>query len=198
MKNIFLIMTAIIMTVSTGLMTTHAAGKSKRILMVVAPVQIMDSEYNEPRKLFDEKGANVKVASTTMQVVTGDSLKIKPDLLIADAKASDYDAIVLIGGMGIFEHILNNQDLQKLVKNMHSQGKYVCAICGSSVVLAKAGILKNIKATTFPDGGLINQLKDGGALYVPDETVVSGKIVTGNGPGASAAFAKVVCETIGL
>ncbi len=198
MKKLFILMSALVLTVSSIISSAQAAEKQIRILMVVPPVQIEDGEYNASRSLFNEKGALVKVASTTKKMVFGSSLEFKPDLLISKAKSSDYDAIVLIGGMGIFEHIFGNQDLQKLVKSMHSEGKFVCALCGTPVVLAESGILKDVEATVFKDNDLIKRLQDSGAKYVDNEVVVSGKIVTGNGPGAATAFAKAVCETIGL
>jgi len=195
-KNVIVALMLALLSVSCGCAKN---GEEKvKILMVVPPVQIMDVEYNEPRMLFDNKGADVKVASTTMDEVTGSDLRIKPDLLISEAKAADYDAIVLIGGMGIFAHILGNVDLINLVREMRASDKYVCAICGSSAVLAKAGILNGVKATTYPEKALIGELEKGGAVYLPDVTVVSGKIVTGNGPGAAAEFATKVAETIGL
>ncbi len=198
MKKLFILMSALVLTVSCIISSAQAAEKKIRILMVVPPVQIEDGEYNASRSLFNEKGALVKVASTTKKMVFGSTLEFKPDLLISKAKSSDYDAIVLIGGMGIFEHIFGNQDLQKLVKSMHSEGKFVCALCGTPVVLAESGILKDVEATVFKDNDLIKRLQDSGAKYVDNEVVVSGKIVTGNGPGAATAFAKAVCETIGL
>ncbi len=198
MKKLILLMSALVLTVSSVVSSAQAAEKQMRILIVVPPEQIEDGEYNASRSLFNEKGALVKVASTTKKMVTGSSLEFKPDLLISKAKSSDYDAIVLIGGMGIFEHIFGNKDLQKLVKNMHSEGKYIGAICGTPVVLAECGILKDVEATVAKDNNLIKQLQDSGAKYVDNEVVVSGKIVTGNGPRASTAFAKAVCELIGL
>jgi len=195
-RNVTVVLLLALSIMSCG--AVKNGGKKVKILMVVPPVQIMDVEYNEPRKLFDNKGADVKVASTTMDEVTGSDLKIKPDLLISEAKAADYDAIVLIGGMGIFAHILGNADLINLVREMHASNKYVCAICGSSAVLAKAGILNGVKATTYPEATLIGELEKGGAVYLSDVTVVSGKIVTGNGPGAAAEFAAKTAETIGL
>jgi len=198
MKKLFILMSALVLTVSSIISSAQAAEKQIRILMIVPHVQIEDGEYNASRSLFNEKGALVKVASTTKKMVFCSSLEFKPDLLISKAKSSDYDAIVLIGGMGIFEHIFGNQDLQKLVKSMHSEGKFVCALCGTPVVLAESGILKDVEATVFKDNDLIKRLQDSGAKYVDNEVVVSGKIVTGNGPGAATAFAKAVCETIGL
>jgi len=198
MKKKIVLIASTLLVVACGFVSVQAAEKQMKILMVVPPVEIEDSEYNASRTLFDQKGALVKVASTTKKLVTGSSLEIKPDLLISKAKSSDYDAIVLIGGMGIFEHIFGNQDLQKLVKSMYSEGKYICAICGTPVVLAESGILKDVEATVYRDDNLIKKLQDSGAKYIDNEVVVSGKIVTGNGPRAASAFAKAVCETIGL
>ena len=53
-----------------------------KILMVVAPRDFRDVEYNEPRKIFEEAGAQVKVASIQTGTATGaEGTKVNIDLI---------------------------------------------------------------------------------------------------------------------
>ena len=65
------------------------------------------------------------------------------------------------------------------------------SICISPVILAKAGVLKGKKQQSGVQhwiGDRLRILKENGATYVPEEVVIDGKIVTGNGPDASEEF----------
>jgi protease I len=116
-------------------------------------------------------------------------------MLINEVQEQDYEVIVGIGGMGIFD-ILENEEIINLFREFHDAGKYTTAICGSSAILANAGLLNGVEATTYPNDMLINILKDNGAIYIDKTVVVSGKIITGNGPDASIAFGEALVSAL--
>ena len=64
------------------------------------------------------------------------------------------------------------------------------------MVLARAGVIKGVTATCYSDGITINYLKASGARYVDKTVVVSGNIVTGNGPDAAREFAQQVLSVL--
>ena len=70
-----------------------------------------------------------------------------------------------------------------LLRHIQEAGKYTeSAICAcTSHALAKAGILKDKKATCYP--GFEKGLS--GAQHVDSRVVVDGKVVTSKGPGTS-------------
>jgi len=172
-------------------MTSFAwAATAKPVLLVVASKMVADPEYLETRAALEKSGIAVEVAGVSMNTATGyGDLKVKPDLIIDDAKAERYEAVVVIGGEGAIHDLWDHPGLRALVIDAEKKGDYVAAICSAPVSLARAGLLKGKQATAYPDENTINEIKKGGAIARPnDAVVVDGKLVTGNGPSASAAF----------
>ena len=61
------------------------------------------------------------------------------DISLADARSSDYEAILLIGGRAP-EYLRNDAGLLDLVREFDSENKWVFAICHGIQVLVAAGL----------------------------------------------------------
>lgn len=171
----------------------------KKILMVIAPKDFEDCEVVEPTAILKANGAEVAIASTTMDPAIGiNGFRITPDIKISDANADDYDAIVLPGGTGAISHIWDNEELRTLLQQFNSQNKIVAAMCAAPPALAKAGILKDKTVTMFPWDDGIKELTTRGAIYVNEETVTDGNIVTGKNPAASKSFGLAICNALNI
>ena len=169
----------------------------KKVLMVIAPKDFEDCEVVEPMAILKANGAEVTMASTTTDTAIGiNGFKITPDLKISDAKTDDYDAIVLAGGTGVISHLWDNEELRTLLQQFNSQSKIVAAMCAAPPALAKAGILKDKTVTMFPWDDGIKELTSRGAIYVNEETVTDGNIVTGKNPAASKSFGLAICDAL--
>ncbi|MBP1904527.1 PfpI family intracellular protease [Paenibacillus turicensis] len=169
---------------------------TKNVLMVVAPKDFEDIELYAPKTLLELNGANVTVASTSSKALGLNGSTYTTDIMIANAKSKDYDAIVIVGGTGVIGTLWEDQDLRSLVKDANKQKKIIAAICAAPPVLARAGILKDKKATMFPWSDGIKELTSNGVKYEDKEVVVSGNIVTGKNPDASVAFGLKLCEAL--
>jgi 4-methyl-5(b-hydroxyethyl)-thiazole monophosphate biosynthesis len=102
------------------------------------------------------------------------------------ASAPAFDALVLPGGMPGTQHLGDDARVLALVREMHAAGKLVAAICAAPSVLAKAGVLEGVPATSYPGF----QGKLGGARVERERRVVpAGRIVTSQGPGTALEFA---------
>ncbi len=176
------------------------AGKrldGQQILMVIAPQQFRDEELTEPRDLFEGEGARVTVASTKVGTARGMlGAAVQADMTIDEAPSEDYQAVVIVGGMGSPDHLWDNQALHKLIEALYSHKKVVAAICLSGAVLARAGVLAGKKATVWPDEAAIKALTDGGAHYLKDHLVQDGTIITADGPEAAADFGSRIVEEL--
>ncbi|MBN2111386.1 MAG: DJ-1/PfpI family protein [Methanosarcinaceae archaeon] len=171
--------------------------KDKKILMVVAQRNFRDEEFFEPREIFEDMDIDITVASNSTDEAEGAlGRKIKPDISIDDAIAANYDAIVIAGGGGSREYLWSNKKLHKLVQDAVEHDKVVAAICISPVILAKAGILADRKATVFKDNTCIRELKDCKAIYEDAEVIISDNIVTGRDPKAAEKFGEAVLEAL--
>ncbi|HEY9787671.1 MAG TPA: DJ-1/PfpI family protein [Candidatus Obscuribacterales bacterium] len=168
-----------------------------RVVMIIAPEEFRDEELLTPKKELTEAGADVKVASTRPGEASGMlGAKVSPDLVLSNVRAEDFDAIIIVGGMGSPEHLWDDRALHTLLKNMHSQGKVVAAICLSGAVLAKAGILNGKQATVWPMPESLKALKDGKANYLKQPVVQDGRVVTADGPEAAHAFASTIIKEL--
>lgn len=166
----------------------------RKIVFVVAPEVFRDEEYIEPKTILEQDGIEVVTASTVVGEIYGKiKIKAQSQMLAKDIKVEDFDGIFFVGGGGASVYF-EDKIVHKIAKDFYDAGKLVSAICIAPVILAKAGLLKNKKATVFPDGADI--LIQNGANYTAKEVEVDGKIITGNGPQAAKSFAEKLLKIL--
>ncbi|HEY9718708.1 MAG TPA: DJ-1/PfpI family protein [Trichormus sp.] len=167
-----------------------------RVLMVIAPEEFRDEELLTPKQILADAGAKVDVASTRDAEATGMlGATVTPDLNLANAKSQDYQAAIVVGGMGSPEHLWNEPKLHAILQDLHKNGSVVAAICLSGAVLANAGVLSGKKATVYSTPESLQALSDGRAHFTDEPVVQDGKIITANGPEAAQEFGeKIVNE----
>ena len=171
--------------------------QGKKILMVIAPNKFRDEEFTHPKEIFIKEGASVTIASTSMVEAKGMfGARAYVDLLISNANYNDYDAVVVVGGLGSPEYLWDDIGLRNLIINASKSGKAVAAICLSGVVLARAGILKGLEATIFKTSESLNEYSKHGVRYVPKNVVKSGKIITADGPSAARNFGNAIADVL--
>jgi protease I len=166
--------------------------------MVIAPERFRDEELELPRAALVSAGHAVTVSSTRPGIAHGMRGASEPVAAsLAQMNATDYDALVIVGGAGAPAHLWDSAPLRSLVLAMHGAARPVAAICLAPPVLARAGVLAGKRATTFPDALAIVELKRGGAIYIDQPVVQDGTIVTGSGPDAAAAFGATLTTLLG-
>ncbi|MDH5408648.1 MAG: DJ-1/PfpI family protein [Gammaproteobacteria bacterium] len=145
--------------------------------------------------LLTRAGFNVVTAGLDDQVVTASrGMMLVPKLTLDQALQQDYDMLVLPGGLPGADHLNADPRIHDLIHKMNTAGKYVCAICAAPKVLARAGILKNKQATSFP--GSIPAEDMAGIEYQEQAVVIDGNIVTSRGPGTAMDFALCLIELL--
>jgi 4-methyl-5(b-hydroxyethyl)-thiazole monophosphate biosynthesis len=122
----------------------------------------------------------------------GHKVRVMPDASIDEITVDDFDGIVLPGGRPGFVNLGEDERVLNLVREMERAGKYVAALCGAPLVLAKAGIMKSKRATIHPS--LKEQLTR--AQYMEERVVVDGKLITSQGPGTAMEFAMKLVEVL--
>ncbi len=118
-------------------------------------------------------------------------LTVIPDETLSNL--SEYDVIVIPGGPGISE-ARKNEVLLNQVTKAYKTGKLVCSVCTGAFILAKAGVLKGKKATTYHTE--INKLSNFGAIPIKERVVVQGNIITGAGVSASLDVGLKIVERL--
>ena len=165
----------------------------KTVLMVIPHTQFREEEFFEPKKTLESEGAKVVVASTSARTCYGmKGQSAVAEIAIADAKADDYQALVLCGGSSVPEFFWNDKKLAELTTAFANAGKVVAAICLSTVVLAKAKLLTGRKATVYFLPQAIQELKTGGANYVKEPLVIDKNFILAEGPDQSLQFAQAI------
>jgi 4-methyl-5(b-hydroxyethyl)-thiazole monophosphate biosynthesis len=122
-------------------------------------------------------------------------LNVHADCSIKDAVAKEWDLIALPGGMPGAEHLRDSEPLIALLKKQKASGKLYAAICASpAVALMPHGLIDDAdSATCYPAPKFQTVLKN---LNTSDQVVVSGKLVTSQGPGTSLEFALQLGEEL--
>lgn len=168
----------------------------KNAVMVIAPENFRDEEYETPRRLLEEAGVRVTLASSSMDPATGKLGSIvQPDLLLEDIRTWEYDCLVFVGGGGASVYF-DDERAFSLARRAVEDGLVVGAICIAPHILAKAGLLDGVKATVFESE--IDVLEEHGALYTGADVESDSRIVTARGPEVAGEFGRTLVEVLRL
>ncbi|MCD4706017.1 DJ-1/PfpI family protein, partial [bacterium] len=92
---------------------------NKKVLMVLAKKNFRDEEYLKPRKVLEDQGAEIKIASLEDGEATGfQGARVRIDLLVSDVDIVNFDALVFVGGAGMIE-FLNDPRLTGLARDFY-------------------------------------------------------------------------------
>jgi 4-methyl-5(b-hydroxyethyl)-thiazole monophosphate biosynthesis len=108
-------------------------------------------------------------------------------------QGTDWDAVILPGGMPGATNLAASKETGSLLKEMAAKGKLICAICAApAIVLAPLGLLSGKKFTCFP--GMEENVNDG--KWSEDRVVTDGNIITSRGAGTAGEFAVAIIEKL--
>ena len=117
-----------------------------------------------------------------------------PDMELDQALLSDYDMVVLPGGLPGADHLDADRRIADLLVKMADGGKYIAAICAAPKVLASGGLLKGRRATAYP--GVLEALALEDTRIEDQPVVTDGRLVTSRGPGTAMDFALRLIELL--
>lgn len=120
---------------------------------------------------------------------------IIPDTTIDQVLETEFDLIVLPGGLPGADNLRDNPDVQSLIKNQHHKGKNIGAICAAPKALAASGILQGKTITCYP--GALDQVDSTGFDITENAIEIDDNIVTSRGPGTAMDFALTLIERLG-
>jgi hypothetical protein len=113
--------------------------------------------------LFAALGAASAFSAGT--AVGHDGMKVQAELSTSEITPDQFDAIVVVGGSGAITYLMDNEALRNLIVSAARSGKVVAGICMAPAVLAHAGVLRNMKATCYPDRRIVSVLTMNGVDY---------------------------------
>jgi protease I len=176
-------------------MAEDLQGKHIAILFTEGVEQV---ELEKPRDALRKAGADVDLVSLqtgTVQMFQhhdkGDT--IEAGKAVADVEASDYDGLVLPGGVINPDILRTDADAVGFVRDFFASHKPVGAICHGPWLLVEADVVKGRSVTSWPS--LQTDLRNAGGNWVDEEVVVDQGLVTSRNPDDLPAFcAKIVEE----
>ena len=171
--------------------------KGKRVAFLATDM-VEQVELAEPWKALESEGATPELISLEEGEIQGfdhydkaDTFKV--DRTVEEARAEDYDALVVPGGVGNPDTMRTDENAVELVRQFFAQGKPVGVICHGPWMLVEAGVVRGRTVTSWPS--LRTDIGNAGGNWVDEEVVVDHGLVTSRKPDDLPAFnAKIVEE----
>lgn len=175
-------------------MAQSLTGKKVAILATDGFEQV---ELTEPLKALKQEGAQVDVVSSRGGEIQGFNHREKGDTVrvdrtLDDARAENYDALVLPGGVANPDQLRTIATAVSFVRAFYDAQKPIAVICHGPWTLIEAGVVKDIEMTSWPS--LKTDLENAGARWVDKEVVVDSGIVSSRKPDDLPAFCKKMIE----
>ena len=172
---------------------------SEARVLIVATDGFEEWELFGPREILRDRGAEVVLASPTrapIQATVHDDpgKTIRPDMTVEEARADDFDALVLPGGVRNPDQLRMNDAAIALIRDFADRGKPIAAICHGPWLLVEADLVHGRRATSWPS--IRTDLKNAGATWVDEPAVTDGNIVTSRNPRDVEAFTAAVIDLV--
>jgi protease I len=178
-------------------METMAKELAGRKIAFLATDGVEQVELTEPWKAAREAGAETHLVSLKTGEIQGlnhmdkgDTFKV--DRAVADAHATEYDALVLPGGVANPDTLRMNKDAVRFVREFFEAGKPVAAICHGPWTLVEAGVVRGRTLTSWPS--LQTDIRNAGGTWVDQEVVTDQGLVTSRKPQDIPAFSAKFIE----
>jgi protease I len=168
---------------------------SGKRVAVLATNGFEESELFSPRAALLEAGADVDLVSPETGKIRAWKNKdwgksVPVDVLLEDAEAADYDAILLPGGVMNPDQLRKDQKAVDFVREFFESGKPIAAICHGPQLLIEAGVVDGLTMTSY--SSIRKDLENAGANWVDEEVVVDRSLVTSRSPEDLPAFNDVM------
>jgi protease I len=171
---------------------------NKKQVAILVEQKFEDSEFQIPYKALKQAGAEVTVLGSRMnEKYQGKQghVSIKPDGTFTEARAEDFEAIVIPGGMAP-DTMRTNPNAVHFVQKAMQLNKLVAAVCHGPQMLIEADLLQGKNATGFTS--IHKDMINAGANYLNEPLVEDGNLITSRQPGDLAIFATAILTRLGL
>jgi len=141
--------------------------------------------------------ANIDVITAGLKsgpVTCSRNTVLLPDTTLDEVMNTEFDMIVLPGGLPGSDHLNNDPRIHTLLLSAAKDGKYTAAICAAPKVLASSGLLDGKQATSYP--GALNVEALPTTVITTEAVSLDGMVITSRGPGTAMDFALQLIEIL--
>jgi len=169
-------------------------------ILIIATDGFEQDELFKPRTSLLDKGAEVKLASICIEPIQGaihdkeQGQTITPDLTLGEVQASDYDALVIPGGVANPDKLRTENEALRIVRDFVEADKPVAAICHGPWLLAEADVIEDRTLTSWPS--IRTDLMNAGAIVVDEQVHVDGNLITSRKPDDIPAFTEALIRLV--
>ena len=119
--------------------------------------------------------------------------ELEVDRAIEEVDASEYDALLIPGGVGNPDQLRGDENAVGFVRDFAAAKKPMAVICHGPWLLVESGVVRGRRVTSWPT--LQTDIRNAGGEWVDEEVVVDSGLVTSRKPDDLPAFnAKMVEE----
>lgn len=172
----------------------QTTARSKTAVLIISKQNFRDEELFETKRVLEAAGVRTAIASTQIGVIRGQlGGMAEARMLLNQLRVDDYDAIIFVGGLGASQYFQNPIAL-RIAQDATAKGKIVAAISIGPTILANAGVLRGVRATSFLSERPV--LERAGATYTGLPVQRDRLIVTAVGPMAASQFGRAIVDTL--
>jgi protease I len=170
--------------------------KGKKVAILAADM-FERVELEEPRKALEQAGAEVEIVSIHDGEIQGfdhfePATTVKVDKTVEEVSPSDYDALMVPGGVGNPDQLRGDENAVRFVRDFADAKKPMAVICHGPWILIEAGVARGRRLTSWPT--LQTDIRNAGGEWVDEEVVVDAGLVTSRKPDDIPAFNKKMVE----
>ena len=172
------------------------ADMTGRRIAVLATDGVEEVELTRPVEALRRAGAETILVSLkpgriqAMEADVNASGTYAVDMAVSDARAADFDGLVLPGGTTNPDKLRLDDGAVAFVRGFVEADKPIAAICHGPWMLINAGGVAGRTLTSWPS--LQTDLRNAGAHWVDQTVVTDGRLVTSRKPDDLPAF----CDAI--
>ena len=154
-------------------------------------------EMVQPRQALMDAGAETSIVSPKGQCVCSWNVvdwgeEFPVDIALDRANASDFDALLLPGGIMNPDALRMHAQAVAFVKSFFDAGKPVAVICHGPWTVIEAGAARGRRITSWPS--LKTDLRNAGAEWVDQEVVTDANLVSSRKPDDIPAFNRAMID----
>jgi protease I len=172
--------------------------EGKRVAMIVHDY-FEQVEMTDVRQLLEAEDIEVDLIAPNLDEVhglhhveLGDDFSV--DKTLDEVEPTDYDAVVLPGGVVNADQLRMSDEARLFVQDMANASKPIAAICHAPWLLISAGLIDGHTVTSYPT--LQDDVRNAGGIWVDKEVVIDDNIITSRNPGDIPAFSRAIIDAL--